>query len=189
MPNHCANTLKITAHTPEQLALLADIRHQLTLEEKHIFNTIYPCPAELMDTRAGFPKDPQEPDNIEKYGYAHWYDFCVAEWGTKWDAYEVDLLSDTGNSLTISFDTAWSPPTGIYATLLTKGFSVEATFVEQGCDFIGYWVNGHDHTESLSALTGEAQDEDEDSYCEDLIDLPDYFAGHGLTHSPAHFGG
>ena len=23
--------------------------------------------------------------NVEKYGYGNWYDYCVGEWGTKWD--------------------------------------------------------------------------------------------------------
>jgi hypothetical protein len=143
-----------------------------------------------MNTTASFSPDDAHDTNREKYGHAHWYDFCVSEWGTKWDAYEIDILEDTTSSLTISFNTAWAPPTGIYAVLMTKGFSVEATFVEQGCDFIGYWVDGHDHTEKLSDLVGEREEEEEDdSYLEDLFDLPDYFAGHGLTHSPAHFGG
>lgn len=189
MPNHCANTLKITAHTPENLALLADIRHQLTLEDKRIFQTIHPCPAELMNATASFTPEEAHEHNKEKYGFAHWYDFCVSEWGTKWDAYEVDTLEDSATSLTISFDTAWSPPVGVYAVLLAKGFSVEATFVEQGCDYIGYWVNGNDHTESLSALMGEREEDEDDSYLEDIFDIDDYFAGHGLTHSPAHFGG
>ena len=189
MPNHCANTLKMTANTPEALALLGELRHQLTLKDKKIFQTIHPCPDELMNATASFSHDETHAAHIEKYGYAHWYDFCNAEWGTKWDAYEVDTLDDTATSLTISFDTAWSPPTAIYAVLMTKGFSVEATFVEQGCDFIGYWKDGHDHTESLSALTGERDEEADDSYLEDIFDIGDYFAEHGIEHSPHHFGG
>lgn len=189
MPNHCANTLKMTAATPEALVLLGELRHQLTLEDKKIFQTIHPCPDELMNATASFNPDEAHNTNREKYGYAHWYEFCVAEWGTKWDAYEIDILEDTNYSITISFDTAWAPPTGIYAILMNKGFSVEATFVEQGCDFIGYWVNGHDHTETLSELVGEREEEEDDSYLEDIFDLSDYFAGHGITHSPHHFGG
>jgi hypothetical protein len=188
MPNHCANTLKITATNPDSLALLGELRQHLTLEDKKIFQIIRPCPEELMNTTASFSLDDTHNANIEKYGYAHWYDFCNTEWGTKWDAYEIDVLEDKEDTLTISFDTAWSPPMGIYETLHEMGFAVEATFVEQGCDFIGYWVDGREHTESLSALTG-ASEEEEEEYLEDIFDLPEYFAGHGITHAPHHFGG
>lgn len=188
MPNHCANTMKITATTPESLELLAKLRHQLTLEDKRIFHTIHPCPDDLTNAIASFGVKDEHAENIEKYGYAHWYDFCVAEWGTKWDAYEVDILEDKDDTLTISFDTAWAPPTGVYATLLTKGFLVEATYCESGCDFIGYWKDGVEHTESLSEVAPTHEDND-DRYIEDCFDLDDYFYKHGITHSPAHFGG
>lgn len=43
-------------------------------------------------------------ENKNKYGYTTWYDWSVATWGTKWNAYDIHK---DGN--TIRFDTAWSP--------------------------------------------------------------------------------
>jgi hypothetical protein len=43
-------------------------------------------------------------DNKKKYGYKTWYDWCVANWGTKWNAYNQE--KPAANE--IWFDTAWS---------------------------------------------------------------------------------
>ena len=43
--------------------------------------------------------------NIKEYGYSTWYDWCIATWGTKWNAYKCDL-EDTED--TIYFLTAWA---------------------------------------------------------------------------------
>ncbi len=43
-------------------------------------------------------------DNLRKHGYKTWYDWCVANWGTKWNAYNHE--KPTPNE--IWFDTAWS---------------------------------------------------------------------------------
>ena len=47
----------------------------------------------------------------------NWYNFNVREWGTKWDARDVDLLEDDETYLHYKFDTAWSPPTEVIAKL------------------------------------------------------------------------
>lgn len=52
-------------------------------------------------------------DNIEKYGHKDWYSWCVANWGTKWNAYN---LSNEGENK-ISFDTAWSTPAQVIERL------------------------------------------------------------------------
>ena len=41
----------------------------------------------------------------------NWYDWCVKNWGTKWDIGEEQKLEEEfDTSLRIAFDTAWSPP-------------------------------------------------------------------------------
>lgn len=47
--------------------------------------------------------------NIERYGCLSWYEWCLANWGTKWDAYEVEVNRDVG-LVRLEFLTAWSPP-------------------------------------------------------------------------------
>ena len=49
--------------------------------------------------------------NIREYGAPTWYDWCVTNWGTKWNAYGYDENGadyHDGNSL--CFQTAWSAP-------------------------------------------------------------------------------
>jgi len=40
----------------------------------------------------------------------NWYVFNNREWGTKWDAGDASLNSESETSLSYSFSTAWSPP-------------------------------------------------------------------------------
>jgi hypothetical protein len=80
----------------------------------------------------------------------YWYDWCVNNWGTKWDIGsdngEVHGLNPTivDNEATMSFDSAWSPPIGLYERLHNLGFSVEATYFEPGMGFCGIWHDGDD---------------------------------------------
>lgn len=47
-------------------------------------------------------------DNIRQYNHIDWYSWCIANWGTKWNACEV-YISDN----LIEFQTAWNVPDGI----------------------------------------------------------------------------
>lgn len=53
--------------------------------------------------------------NYKKHGYCHWYDWCNANWGTKWNVEdEVDVsYNDKADEYEINFCTAWSIPVGI----------------------------------------------------------------------------
>ena len=42
--------------------------------------------------------------NKIKFGHTTWYDWCIANWGTKWNAYSFGQA----NTNTLSFNTAWS---------------------------------------------------------------------------------
>ena len=54
-------------------------------------------------------------ENIKKYGYPQWYDWCIENWGTKWNVEDdVDVNYDKNtDEYDITFDTAWSVPSGI----------------------------------------------------------------------------
>lgn len=54
-------------------------------------------------------------DNYKKYGHCTWYNWCVENWGTKWNVEdEVQVEYDSKNEeYIICFDTAWDPPRGI----------------------------------------------------------------------------
>ena len=54
-------------------------------------------------------------DNYIKYGYCNWYDWAIDNWGTKWNVEDnCDVEFDNEKQeYTITFDTAWSCPSGI----------------------------------------------------------------------------
>ena len=190
MPNWCANSLKLIATTADSESKLSEIVRELARataanENAAIFVLIKPIPQALQIV-AGFSGDTAEQTereaaykaNTEKYGYANWYDYCVAEWGTKWDASNATYdLED--EKVTIYFDTAWSPPMGIYHALENMGFKVEATYVEQGIGYIGYYKDGKDAEYELGEF----------DHGDDGIDLIEYFTQAGINHCPMHMGG
>ena len=56
-----------------------------------------------------------------EYGFDNWYDWQTTNWGTKWDVSDV-VMEDSIHWVDYKFDTAWSPPEGIYNEL-TKLFT------------------------------------------------------------------
>ena len=50
-------------------------------------------------------------DNLKKYGHKNWYDWNIANWGTKWDANCHSVEEDTEyGEVHIHFETPWCPP-------------------------------------------------------------------------------
>lgn len=124
MPNYCENTLIVKG----DLDQLADFKNKVlkVTPEKELqftMETLFPTPTELLGETSpqmfrgdnDDEKAKEEWQNRviklkEKYGHTDWYDWRIANWGTKWDAcspYYVD--EDNGESLTIGYYTAWSP--------------------------------------------------------------------------------
>lgn len=48
--------------------------------------------------------------NIRQYGAPTWYEWSVANWGTKWNAYGYDKYTDYSGCKELTFETAWSAP-------------------------------------------------------------------------------
>jgi len=88
----------------------------------------------------------QYKSNIDRYGFRDWYDWRIANWGTKWDveANDIQVVDDNPGYLSLAFFTAWSPPEGIYDALLElideNKLDVQATWFydEPGMQFAGY---------------------------------------------------
>lgn len=41
----------------------------------------------------------------------NWYNWNNRYWGTKWDACDPEMVEDSANTISYTFNTAWSPPT------------------------------------------------------------------------------
>jgi hypothetical protein len=198
MPNWCANSLNITALNNQGNATLETFRRELLKDEPRIFNAIAPIHEDLHIVKGFLGNEESQKEleamqaaNIAKHGYATWYDFCVSEWGCKWEpTIEKEATLDEGDSITLYFDTAWAPPIGIYQKLMGMGVSVEATYCEQGMGFAGYWIDGKDSEHKITFLDNEHDEDAEDkeeSFPEDA--MFSWFAKQGLSHTPSHLGG
>ena len=101
------------------------------------FNMIIPMPDDI--ERGNLTMDQRKATNGR-----NWYDWSCANWGTKWDAYNVSVqrLSDT--SLYVIMETAWSPPIPIFEKLIELGFDVSAYYLDEGWNYVGQFEGGED---------------------------------------------
>ena len=194
MPNWCANSLKIKPLTEEAKKTFSKIKAELEKgQECRLFNTIIPMPNELMGTVCGSVEEDkraaheaQMQANIEKYGYPTWYEFANNKWGTKWDVSEPQYMKNKDGSVTIWFDTAWSPPIAFYNFLFDEGWDVTAKYYEPGVGFIGEydnsiddcWEYSYDDEETIKAIPEELLEwsgllEDYNNWKEDNEEIDD----------------
>jgi hypothetical protein len=160
MPNWCNNNLILEHDDPAML-----IRAKAALDRGEFLQEFIPVPKDLTDTVSGFLGDGDEQKaleaktarNLEVYGYGNWYDYCVGEWGTKWDCGEdgnTDISPD-GKILHTGFDTAWSPPIRAYEKLMDLGFRIKAMYYEPGMAYAGSWEDGEDEEVSLEGVSAD----------------------------------
>lgn len=69
--------------------------------------------------------------NISKYGHKNWYSFRISYWGTKWDACEVEWVSDN----CVEFETAWSFCFPIVQKLseMFPDVAIEFSYADEDC--------------------------------------------------------
>jgi hypothetical protein len=157
MPNWCNNQMDISG-TKEMMDEV-----ESALKEGELFAKLLPIPAELNITAGSLghntPEqlelEEKEKANREKYGYANWYDYCVNEWGTKWDISlsSYERLSDT--EITLSFDTAWAPPIVAYEKLVDLGYEIRAYYYEPGMAFCGRFEDGFDEYYEIGGMSAD----------------------------------
>ena len=170
MPNYCNNVVEIRGPRRVVKAL---VDHRLD------FQKIHPMPKDL-DITAGRegPDDSvaqkalvaKEKANLKRYGHKNWYDWCVSEWGTKWNAggsdnedmivdYDEDV-DDTGIAL-FTFSSAWAPPLGVFQKLkeLHPDLYIQGRYYEPGVGFFGVWDDGDDRCYNFESIEKGSSDE------------------------------
>ena len=134
MPNWCQNV--VTVSHPDKSKLdefrQAAVNNQ-TKASSDFMNVLCPQPADVGD---------------------NWYDWNVANWGTKWDV-DVYVTESADESVTLQFDSAWAPPIEFFRHLTEQGYNVKAYYYESGMGFAGIYDNGQDEE---YALEGDADD-------------------------------
>jgi len=128
MPNWCGNNLTVEHDD----AAMVD-RFEKAYNAGNLCNEFIPMPEDIGDG---------------------WYDWCINNWGTKWDVgadlgtsraeYHGLKATRVGNQVSCTFDSAWAPPIGLYNALTDLGYKVEATYFEPGMCFCGMYEDGED---------------------------------------------
>ena len=143
MPNHCHNRVTFYSEDTTVIQRLYNI-----FKSDNIFTQFIPepdwktTPNEKGELPIQPEKDsmmpPQFPDGTTD---DRWYSWRLANWGTKWDAYEVEIDdSEMHYGFEVSFDTAWSPPEEICYAIKEQfdDLSVSWFFDEPGMEVAGY---------------------------------------------------
>lgn len=162
MPNHCQNYLVLGHKDSREIG-----RAKLAILEDNFFQEFHPCPKGLNDRKLylyskenAAEEDRARQAAYDTYGYADGNEWRRVNWGTKWDAYDIEIVSERYDTdvaeLTVVFDTAWAPPTEFYNELVEQGFEVDAMYNEFGYGFCGHYTDG---TEYYIEYTNDKRDE------------------------------
>ena len=147
MPNWCNNSVEIYHEDPAMIE-----RVRTAFNDGRLLAEFIPIPQSLKIV-AGCVGDPDEQKKLEEdtarnrevHGYGNWYDYCVNEWGTKWDVgADGNPAQDIPGGLMMGFESAWAPPCGAYEKLTEQGFRIRAMYFEPGMAFAGVWEDGFD---------------------------------------------
>jgi hypothetical protein len=126
MPNWCLNNLYISHSDPAKLQEFVDA-----------YNSGHTCEHYL-------PVPKKEDGTV----FDDWYDWCINNWGTKWDFGRdeyYDPAKIEGGNVVVSFNTAWSPPIQFYEKLVELDYNVRGSYFEPGMAYCGIWDNGIDN--------------------------------------------
>jgi hypothetical protein len=132
MPNWCQNVVKISHADPVKMDMIRAATAAAAAPAGDNFLNVF------------VPRPLSEEEN--------WYDWNVSNWGTKWDVVP-NITEDNTNQITLTFDTAWSPPIEFYRAIIEEhGFEIMAFYNEEGMAYAGVFDNGHDECYEYSDL-------------------------------------
>jgi hypothetical protein len=115
MPNWCSNGITISGEEA-QLAQLAEL---LKADEATIMERLVPTPEEVMANSG-------------------WYQWCLENWGTKWDMCELSADYEEG-FIELAYETAWSPNIPFWETISARfpELSMVHHYKEEGMCIVG----------------------------------------------------
>ena len=153
MPNWCSNSITVRGTNQREITEIAD-----AMKEGRFLNSIIPISEDQKD---------------------NWYDFCVNNWGTKWEVecHNVEV-EDDGLTVSCFFDSAWAPPTGVAEALVGRGLEVTLYYHESGMAFCGKFEDGCDDYYEYS---GENSQTVRDAIGDELDDM------FGISESMAEY--
>jgi len=124
MPNHIMNELAFRDVSQEQIAQIIDA----TMKDGKVdFSILVPVPLNVWQGSTNSEQEKAFPLN--------WYQWNRENWGTKWNAYDTTEPEIGSDSVTIRFETAWSPPRPWLAALFNKtGLPFQHNWLDEGAE-------------------------------------------------------
>lgn len=114
MPNYVINHLILPKNEAFRNAILDLLAGENGSRGEVDFNTLEPMPENVY-------RGPLGSEEMERYpGEANWYNWSIAHWGTKWNAWDGSV-----SGCTLKFYTAWSPVPELMMKLSTIFSDVE----------------------------------------------------------------
>lgn len=115
MPNHVTSILVVSGDEQQRQAMFEAIKNDEIGLGSIDFNKLIPMPDTIFRGNLGQAER-------TKYGSANWYDWSIANWGTKWNSYGYDDVTTPKefDGERMEFQTAWSYPAPIIAALAEK---------------------------------------------------------------------
>ena len=123
MEKWCDNELRVSGKTEDVRKFEKHAKGKPWVDSKETtlidFNKFVPYPDKYRDMDIAAHKyeneNPKDLSERPKGGfYSGGYDWCINNWGTKWNASQVELVNEMENKgkmeLEYRFSTAWSPP-------------------------------------------------------------------------------
>ena len=162
MPNWCNNYLELEHDDPAMIE-----RAKTAFADARLLAEFVPVPESLhiVSGRVGSDEDAEQKKlaedtarNIAVHGYGNWYDYCVNEWGTKWDVGgEGDQATvESPNAIKMNFDSAWAPPIAAMEKFQDLGFRVKLVYWESGMCYCGLFdENGDDYLDYTDMSAAE----------------------------------
>lgn len=144
MPNWTINTLYASGEEADIRAFIEAVKWE---DRVFDFNRLIPMPEILKHTGSGHniidgekvtswyvinPDDvcpgedgvrlftPEEEAELTRIGFRSWYDWCIAHWGTKWNAVRGEVIDDGPGFISLRFETAWSPPLPVFEAMFER---------------------------------------------------------------------
>jgi len=168
MPNRCSNTVIVDGKKMEIARFVKYVENSST-KAPFSFQTILSMPEELQGTMSptsivtqekydnydedsyeagldkrfgiGRPITQEMSDRFMKqYNADNWCDWASDNWGTKWELPSKEVVvSIDSTHLVYRFDTAWSPPDGIYEELVKQfpKLTIDWPYSEEGMEWFG----------------------------------------------------
>ena len=139
MPNWCDNTIEITGNAETIKKLKEFVGRPLMYDGEEVKEPLYSL-ANIMPSTPD--ATPMLGEMSKSGGHEDWYHNNINSWGTKWDVFgnvQMGHYEEGNESLSYSFDSAWSPPTPTTERLseIFPELIIVHTYYETGCDFWG----------------------------------------------------